>query len=71
MLVHGIDTSAIHWVDKFSFVSDKMCEAWQNCFVPFYPIIFVEVLTLSFKTGPENFGGLVLKNLNLLGPLAH
>ena len=37
----------------------------------FIPFFFWKVRSWSVRTGPENFGGPVRKDLNLLGPLEH
>jgi hypothetical protein len=39
-----------------------------QCFITFF---FRKVWSWSIMTGSENFGGPVLKDLNLLGPLVH
>jgi hypothetical protein len=42
------------------------------CFLyHFITFFFWKVRSWSIRTGPENFGGPVLKDLNLLGPLVH
>ena len=37
----------------------------------FITFFFWKVRSWSVRTGPENFGGPVRKDLNLLGPLVH
>ena len=37
----------------------------------FIKFFFRKVRSWSVRTGPENFGGPVRKDLNLLGPLVH
>ena len=42
------------------------------CFLHhFITFFFRKVRSWSVRTSPENFGGPVLKDLNLLGPLVH
>ena len=42
------------------------------CFLQrFITFFFRKVRSWSVRTGPENFGGPVLKDLNLVGPLVH
>ena len=42
------------------------------CFLHYFiTFFFQKVRSWSVRTGPENVGGPVLKDLNLLGPLVH